>query len=86
MGAVELRNKLIEIINTSDERFLRMINALHKSYESEDTDQGDVVAYTFSGKSLTRRDIVINNKEAIQSIEKGEFKTHTQMRQKYAKQ
>lgn len=33
MGALELRNKLVEIINSSDERFLHMVNALHKSYQ-----------------------------------------------------
>lgn len=39
MGALELRNKLVEIINSSDERFLRMVNALHKSYhDNQDTD------------------------------------------------
>ncbi|WP_459212308.1 hypothetical protein [Aquimarina rhabdastrellae] len=32
MGTLDLRNKLIDIINSSDERFLRMVNALHKSY------------------------------------------------------
>lgn len=39
MGALELRNKLVEIINSSDERFLRMVNALHKSYQkNQDAD------------------------------------------------
>lgn len=39
MGALELRNKLVEIINSSDERFLRMVNALHKSYQkNQDVD------------------------------------------------
>ena len=31
MGIAELKNEIIEIINTSDERFLRMINALHQT-------------------------------------------------------
>lgn len=83
MGAVELRNKLIEIINTSDERFLRMVSALHKTYKEDVSD--DVIAYTFKGDSLTKTDIIKNNEEAIQSIESGEFKTHSQIRQKYAR-
>ena len=38
MGAVELRDKLISIINnSSDEKFLRMVNALQKSYFGEET-------------------------------------------------
>ena len=32
MGTAELKNKLIEIINTSDEKFLNMVNALQQSY------------------------------------------------------
>lgn len=37
MGAIELKNKVVDIINSSDERFLRMVNALHKSYYQEQT-------------------------------------------------
>ena len=32
MGKAELKNKLIEIINTSEEEFLDMVNALQKAY------------------------------------------------------
>lgn len=85
MGTVELRNKLIEIISTSDERFLRMVSALHKTYK-EDVSDDEVVAYTFKGEALTKANIVKNNEEAIKSIERGEFKTHSEMRQKYARQ
>lgn len=35
MEALELRNKLVDIINSSDERFLRMVSALHKSYNNK---------------------------------------------------
>lgn len=39
METLKLRNKLVKIINSSDERFLLMVNALHKSYnEKEETD------------------------------------------------
>lgn len=85
MGAVELRNKLIEIISNSDERFLRMVNALHKTYKEDVSDEDEVVAYTIKGETLTKTDIIENNKEAIKSIEKGEFKTHSEIRQKYAR-
>ncbi|MFK7749156.1 MAG: hypothetical protein AB8B65_12245 [Kordia sp.] len=37
MGAIDLRNKIIEIINSSDERFLRMVSALHKTYSEQET-------------------------------------------------
>ncbi|PQJ80274.1 hypothetical protein [Polaribacter porphyrae] len=36
MGTVELKNKLVDIINSSDDKFLRMVNALHISYSSEE--------------------------------------------------
>ncbi|MFT5891266.1 MAG: hypothetical protein ACI9Y7_001367 [Dokdonia sp.] len=85
MGAIELRNKLIEIISNSDERFLRMVNALHKTYKEDVSDEDEVVAYTIKGEALTKTDIIENNKEAIKSIEKGEFKTHSEIRQKYAR-
>ncbi|WP_299676371.1 hypothetical protein [uncultured Dokdonia sp.] len=85
MGAVELRNKLIEIISNSDERFLRMVNALHKTYKEDISDEDEVVAYTIKGEALTKNDIVENNNEAIKSIERGEFKTHSEIRQKYAR-
>lgn len=36
MSTVQLKNKLVAIINSSDEKFLRMVNALHNSYHSEE--------------------------------------------------
>lgn len=82
MGTVALRKKLINIINSSDEKFLRMVNALQKSYFEDTGDEA--VAYTFNGEPLTQADIVKNNAEAVTSIENGEFKTHAAIRQKYA--
>lgn len=84
MGAIELRNKIIDIINSSDERFLRMVKALHQTYKDDVSIEDEVVAYTFKGETLTKTDIIENNKEAVKSIERGEFKTHSEIRQKYA--
>ena len=86
MGTIELKNKLVDIINSSDETFLRMVNALHQTYKDNTSNESDIIAYTFKGESLTKADIIENNKEAIKSIERGEFKTHSEMRQKYASQ
>ncbi len=36
MASVELRNKIISIVNSSDDMFLRMVNALYKSYSKEE--------------------------------------------------
>lgn len=83
MGIAELKNEIIEIINTSDERFLRMINALHQTYKADIAKDDGVVAYTFQGESLTKAKIIENNKEAIKSIEEGHYKSHSEIREKY---
>ena len=84
MEIIELRNKIIEIVNTSEVRFLHMINALHKTYQEEAANENKIVAYTPKGKPLTTYDIIKNNNEAIQSIKSGDYKTHADNRQKYA--
>jgi hypothetical protein len=84
MGTVDLRNKILAIINTSDERFLLMVSALHTSYKEEASTDDEVVAYTAEGEALTQAKIVENNKEALQSIEEGHYKSHNEIRQKYA--
>mgnify|MGYP000008761127 FL=1 len=84
MSTIELKNKLVDIINSSDEKFLRMVNALHQTYKEDASNESDSIAYTFKGESLTKSDIIENNKEAIKSIERGKYKTHSEMRQKYA--
>ena len=84
MGTVDLRNKILAIINTSDERFLRMVSALHTYYNEEISTDDEAVAYTAEGEALTQAKIVENNKEALQSIEEGHYKSHNEIRQKYA--
>ncbi|MGB0880804.1 MAG: hypothetical protein ACPGTO_09580 [Polaribacter sp.] len=86
MSTIELKNKLVDIINSSDEKFLRMVNALHQTYKEGFSNESNSIVYTLKGKPLTKTDIIENNKEAIKSIEKGAFKTHSEMRQKYANQ
>ena len=43
MGTIELRNKWEKEIVNVDERFLRLIDALHKSYIKEETDFFDKI-------------------------------------------
>ena len=83
MGTTELKNEIIEIINTSDERFLRMVNALHKTYK-EDISGNDIVAHTINGEAITRNQYIENNNEAVASYQKGDFRTQKEMLQKYA--
>jgi len=84
MGTVNLRNKILAIINTSDERFLRMVSALHTSYKEEVSTDDEAVAYTAEGEALTQAKILENNKVALQSVKEGHFKSHNEIRQKYA--
>lgn len=35
MATVDLKNKLIKIINTADDTFLQLVNSLHNSYHNE---------------------------------------------------
>lgn len=83
MGTAELKNQIIEIINTSDERFLRMVNALHKTYK-EDISGNDIVAHTINGEVITKNQYIQNNNEAVASYQKGDFKTQKEILQKYA--
>lgn len=76
MGAVELRDKLIGIINnSSDEKFLRMVNALQKSYFEDESSDNEIVAYTVEGQPLNRKEYIRQIKEAEAQIERGEYIT-----------
>lgn len=73
------------------EQFMKIVNAekleqFEALLHAETSNEKGIVAYSIKGKPLTKADIIENNKEAIKSIDKGDFKTHAQMRQKYARQ
>lgn len=80
MGAAELRDKLIQLINTADEKYLKVLNAFVEQGKTSDT---DVVAYTMDGTALSREEYIENNNQAVASFKKGDFKTQSQMREKF---
>lgn len=80
MGAVELRDKLIELINTADEKYLKV---LYDFAEQGNISKDTVVAYTMEGDALTKEEYIENNNEALASYKKGDFKTQSQMRKKF---
>lgn len=49
MGALELRDSVLEYINTADERLLKVVKAVIESYQEEET-----VAFSVEGKPITR--------------------------------
>lgn len=69
MGTIELKNKVVDIINSSDERFLRMVNALHKSYYQETTD-------LFEELPLEIQELLM---ESIAQTDRGEVTPHAEV-------
>ena len=76
MGTIELRNKWKETIVNVDDRFLRMIDALHKTYIQNEDFYDDVP---------TEIQKILN--ESRNDIKNGDFSTHEQVmkdvREKY---
>jgi len=84
MNTMELRHKLLQHINTADERLLRIVNAVFESYrESGVQEEEEIVAYTVNGEPLTRERYVELNDQAEASYHKGQFTAHEQIKEKF---
>jgi hypothetical protein len=70
MGALELRDSVLEYINSADERLLKVVKAVIESYQ-----ENDIVAYTVSGNPLTRTTYKAALEEAKNEIKKGGYTT-----------
>lgn len=70
MGALELRDSLLQYINQADERLLKVVKAVMESYWDE-----EVVAHTIDGEPLTKIAYKEELKEAIAEIKGGGFTT-----------
>jgi hypothetical protein len=71
MGALELRDSILEYINTADERLLKVVKAVIESYQ-----ENDIVAYTIDGMPLTRITYKEELQEAKVEIKRGEYTSH----------
>lgn len=80
---MELRSRLVEYINTADERLLRIVKAVFESYQEE---SDDVVAFRANGKAVTRKEYIERNQQAVIDYHKGTFKTNEELKQKYKAQ
>ncbi|OXE99122.1 hypothetical protein BC749_102657 [Flavobacterium araucananum] len=49
MGALELRDSVLQYINTADERLLKVVKAVIESYQEE-----EIIAFSADGKPITR--------------------------------
>lgn len=74
MGAVELRNKIIQLLNTDNISYLKDIFEFAEKKKSNTSDD-DIIAYTVQGQPLNRKEYVRQIKEAEDQIERGEFIT-----------
>jgi hypothetical protein len=82
MGAAELRNKIIQLLNTENINYLKgVFEFAEKSKQaiSDDT----IVAHTIKGKPVLKSEYVDNNNEAVNSFQQGNYKTQSQLREKY---
>ncbi|WP_026729494.1 hypothetical protein [Flavobacterium denitrificans] len=68
MGALELRESVLEYLNTADERLLKVVKAVIESYQEE-----DIVAFSVEGKPITRNEYKTQLADAKLEIEKGEY-------------
>ena len=49
MGALELKDSVLQYINSADERLLKVVKAVIESYQ-----ENEIVSYTVNGNPLTR--------------------------------
>ncbi len=70
MGAIDLRQHVLDYVKNADDRFLRLVSALAKSYDDE-----EIVAYTVDGVPLTKAAYKQELFDAEKEIKKGEFTT-----------
>ena len=70
MGALELRDSVLQYINNADERLLKVVKAVIESYQEE-----EIAAFTVGGKPITRAMYKSELVEAKAEIKRGEFST-----------
>lgn len=68
MGALELKDSVLQSINTADELLLKVVKAVIESYQED-----EIVAYTVNGNPLTRNEYKIELTQAIEEINNGKF-------------
>ncbi|TDX10725.1 hypothetical protein [Flavobacterium sp. S87F.05.LMB.W.Kidney.N] len=68
MGALELRESVLEYINTADERLLKVVKAVIESYQEK-----EIVAFSVEGKPITRSEYKTQLADGKLEIEKGQY-------------
>ncbi len=70
MGALELKNNILEIINNADEQLLKVLKNVIDNYQDD-----EVVAFLVNGNALTRNQYKLELKNSIDEIKRGDFVT-----------
>lgn len=68
MGALELKNSVLQYINSADERLLKVVKAVIESHQED-----EIVAHTVYGNPLTSNQYKIELTQAIEEINSGKF-------------
>ncbi|MCR4029979.1 MULTISPECIES: hypothetical protein [Flavobacterium] len=71
MGALELRESILEYINTADERLLKVVKAVIESYQED-----EIVAFSVDGKPITRSEYKLELSNAENEIKNGSLISH----------
>jgi hypothetical protein len=74
MGALELKDSVLQYINLADERLLKVVKAVIESYQED-----EIVAYTVNGNPLTRNQYKIELTQAIEEINQGKFTSQEEL-------
>jgi len=72
MGTTELRKEVHSYIDKADDRFLKMVNALAKSYEDQ---EAIVVGYQVDGTPITKEALKKRVREASARVKAGNYIT-----------
>ncbi|MEM6718751.1 MAG: hypothetical protein AAF611_05540 [Bacteroidota bacterium] len=72
MGAKELRNKIIQLLETDNINYLKTVFEFAEK-QKLNTDDKTIIAYTVQGEALTESEYINKIKEAEASVKAGNF-------------
>ncbi len=79
MNTAALKKELHSYIEKADNRFLKMVYALAKSYEDE---EAIVVGYEVDGTSITKEALIKEAREASAQVKAGNYITQEDLEKK----
>lgn len=70
MGALELKDNILELLNNADENLLKVVKEAIDNFKEE-----EIVAYTVDGKPLNRKQYKEKLDSAMQRAKEGHYTT-----------